>query len=329
MLPHFVLLIHGIGDFKKTGFSRHLPEAIRSAFEAEATRILGARPADRPDTEEVWWSDITQDDQNRLWSRLFPRLGRKSLSIWSWLRAPWTWMPRLRYWAPVREFVVNYLGDPIAYVESPGTNKYKLIHERVMSYVGSCANNARSRGATAERPALLTVVAHSLGSVIASDLYYDVKNHGRAWPAEIRFANFVTLGSPLAIYALRYGLEPRAGATGPLPFSNPIRMDDPDGLWMNIFDPQDVLGYPLKTLNDAYNRAVFADKLINAGQWWNLKHAFFHWNPLSHTLYWDGRTVAKIVGRKVALDWLRENHPELGPRLRQEYVDYQSWVTNG
>jgi hypothetical protein len=39
--------------------------------------------------------------------------------------------------------------------------------------------------------------------------------------------------------------------------------------------------------------------------------------------------VAEIIGRKVALDWLRENHPDLGARLRQEYAGYQAWIVNG
>ncbi len=329
MISHYVLFIHGIGD-EKAGFSRGLSDKIREGFAATITRLLSKEPPqDGIAFREAMWSDITQNDQKLLWKRLFPSLGSKSLSIWSWLRQPSTWIPRAQQWSPAREFVVHYLGDPIAYVKSPGINKYNQIHERVLSCINECAQDANRQRATPQKPALLTIVAHSLGSVIASDLFYDVKNKGRSWPSGVRFANFITMGSPLVLYVLRYGFEKPKAANALPPLSSPIEMDDPDGLWMNIFDPQDPLGYPLKPLNKAYEQAVFTDKVINAGQWWKVWQWWKQASPLSHTLYWKDETVAEIIGRKAALDWLRENEPDLGPRLKQEYADYKSWLTRG
>jgi hypothetical protein len=329
VIPHYVLFIHGIGE-EEQGFSRGLPDKIREVFAATITRLLSKEPPqDGIAFREAVWSDITQNDQNLLWNLLFPDLGSKSLSIWSWLKQPSRWIPRAQYWAPAREFVVHYLGDPIAYVWSPGINKYKEIHERVLSLINECAQDASCNGATAQKPALLTIVAYSLGSVIASDLFYDVKFKGRPWPSEVRFANFITMGSPLALYVLRYGFEkPKATSALP-PFLKPIKMDDPDGLWTNIFDPQDPLGYPLKPLNKAYEQAVFADKVINAGQWWKVWQWWKQASPLSHMLYWEDETVAEIIGRKTALDWLRENHSDLSARLKQEYEEYKSWIERG
>jgi len=332
MIPHYVLLIHGIGDNTK-GFSGPLGKMITRVFQTYVDRIFPqffiGSPQERIDIREVVWSDISQGDQDRLWNRLFKSLGSKTLSWRSWVTQPTAWIPRIQYWAPAREFVIKYLGDPVAYVESPGINKYKQIHERVLSFINNCAKDASNKGATAQKPALLTVVTHSLGSVIASDLFYDVKKKGQSWPSEVRLANFITLGSPLALYALRYGFEKPTATTTLKPFSSPITTDDPDGLWINIFDPQDILGYPLKPLNKAYEAAVFVDKEINAGEWWK----FWQWpqqiSPLSHLLYWEDETVAEIIGRKAALDWLRENHPELDRRLKQEFADYKSWVSRG
>lgn len=329
MCPHYVLFVHGIGDYNRDeDFSGPLERAVRTVFEREATAMLGQRPVGRPDMRRVWWSDITQHDQNALWACLLPDLGKKSLSIGSWLTSPGTWWPRVRYWAPAREFIVNCLGDSIAYLEKPGVNKYRLIHDRVMDYVNDCSKDASGKGATSQQPALLTVVAHSLGSVIASDLVYDVKHKGRAWPAEIRLANYFTLGSPLALYVLRYGFDKPHESAAPPPFSSPTKMDDPDGRWVNIFDPQDPLGYPLRPINKPYEDAVLADKVINAGQAWKIWQWPKQSSPFSHTLYWDDATVARLIGRKVALDWLRENHPELEGRLRQAYADYPKWVAD-
>lgn len=324
MNPHYVLLIHGIGSAKER-FSGTFEEMVIEVFETQVTRILGQPHAERPDIREVVWSPATQTIQNDLWRQLFPNFGRGStLAWWSWLTKPSTWIDRARYWAPLREFVVSYLGDAVAYDEPPGTTKYGDIHRCVWAVIDACAANAVQNRATAQQPASLTIVAHSLGSVIASDLFADAidrsrPGHSKPWPPQLQLTNFVTLGSPLALYSVQFNNLDEFPA---------ISMQNKEhGLWINVYDPQDVLGYPLRPLNKKYAGAVFADKIINAGQWWNPFHALKHWNPLSHTLYWEDTTVAEIVGRKVALDWLRENHPELGARVQQEYVAYKTWVS--
>lgn len=326
MIPHYVLFVHGMGD-NRDGFSRPLRTLATEAFRSCLGRIVpqypDGCPRERMPIREVTWSDITQADQNRLWTRLFPRLGTKSLSWRSWLTRPDTWLPRIRYWAPGREFVLHYFGDPIVYVETPGMNKYGQIHQRLWTVIAQCADDAGQRGATANKPALITVVAHSLGSVIVSDLVYDsIARGSRAWPSGLRLANFVTLGSPLAIYALRFGLDRTAS------FASPIRMQDQDGLWVNLYDPQDILGFPLKPINAEYERAVFLDKEINAGQGWRIWQWWQQATPLSHTLYWTDTTVAAIIGRKAALDWIRENPSATLPpeQLPQLYTDYKNWL---
>lgn len=61
--------------------------------------------------------------------------------------------------------------------------------------------------------------------------------------------------------------------------------------WLNIYDPDDVLGWPLQPLSPQY-RELVEDRAINAGQGatgWILKS----WNPMSHTAYWTGEDVVK------------------------------------
>lgn len=326
MIPHYVLFVHGMGD-NREGFSRPLRGLVTDAFRAALARLAPQYPAgcprERMPIREVLWSDITQTDQNHLWNRLFPHLGARSLLWRSWVTQPQTWLPRIRYWAPGREFVLNYLGDPIVYVESPGINKYEQIHQRLWTAINQCADDAGQKGATADKPALITVVAHSLGSVIVSDLVYDsTVLRRRVWPPKLRLANFVTLGSPLAIYALRFGLNLVTS------FASPIRIQDPNGLWVNLYDPQDILGFPLKPINSAYDQAVLLDKEINAGQGWKIWQWWKQATPLSHTLYWEDETVAATIGRKAALDWIRENPFATFPpeQLPQLYTEYKEWL---
>lgn len=322
MIPHHIIFIHGIGD-KRSGFSLGLQQNIRAVVR-NAVRDLtsGYPPDDAIHFHEALWSRITQNDQDRLWNDLFHKLGERNLPMMQLPRNPRSWLFRLKYWSWLRKLVVNYQGDLIAYIESPGANKYGQIHEVIYESINGCTTRTLTTEATAQNPALLTIVAHSLGAVIASDMLYDtLVRKTRWWPSQLRLANLISLGSPLALYKLRYGY-------GTDTFQETIRMQDPHGLWINIYDPQDVIGYPLKSLNRAYAEAVTFDKEINAGQWWNPRHLLLQHTPFSHDLYFEDDTVAAIIGRKAALDWLRTNRTELQPGLVREYDAYRSWVSD-
>ena len=51
--------------------------------------------------------------------------------------------------------------------------------------------------------------------------------------------------------------------------------------WLNFFDADDVLGYPLKPVSPDYAAKVTQDIEINVGG------LFTSWNPVSHVEYWD------------------------------------------
>jgi hypothetical protein len=69
----------------------------------------------------------------------------------------------------------------------------------------------------------------------------------------------------------------------------PIARPTPNFKWINIYDRNDVLGWPLQPLSDGYELLV-EDRAINAGKGlvnWLLKS----WNPLSHSTYWTDHDV--------------------------------------
>ncbi len=69
----------------------------------------------------------------------------------------------------------------------------------------------------------------------------------------------------------------------------PIAPPTPIFHWLNLYDPDDVLGWPLQPLSEQY-RVLVEDRAINAGQGavnWMLKS----WNPLSHSAYWQDDAV--------------------------------------
>lgn len=57
--------------------------------------------------------------------------------------------------------------------------------------------------------------------------------------------------------------------------------------WLNFFDRDDVLGYPLKPTGPAYGAAVNEDLEINVGGWFKSR------TPLSHNGYWESKDLAR------------------------------------
>ena len=130
----------------------------------------------------------------------------------------------------------------------------------------------------------LVAVAHSLGSVILSDFVYDAQ--AAAGPGALRaryglaLRALFSLGSPLALYALRY---PHLG------FDRPIALDG-DARWVNALYRPDVIAYPLGPAGPAYAAAV--EDWILPLRWWP-----WYWTPLAHLAYWNDR---HLVGRVAA-----------------------------
>lgn len=158
--------------------------------------------------------------------------------------------------------MIGLSGDGIAYQPLPGNNHdfYDQTHQVVAAELGTSATQAGG-------DAPLTIVAHSLGTVIASNFIWDAQHSRTITPATgasplsrcETLTNYYTLGSPLAIWSLRYP-----------DFGEPILVPSPQsvdpGEWVNFFDDDDVIAYPLQVLNARYD-AVVQDREVNVGGW--------------------------------------------------------------
>jgi len=69
----------------------------------------------------------------------------------------------------------------------------------------------------------------------------------------------------------------------------PIRAPNDDFRWLNIYDPDDALGWPLRPLGNGYEELV-EDRSINAGGQ-GTEALSRSWNPLSHATYWADKDV--------------------------------------
>ena len=64
---------------------------------------------------------------------------------------------------------------------------------------------------------------------------------------------------------------------------------DLKGEWINFFNKSDIMGYPLRSLNQSYSKAVTEDREVNDGG------LLQSWNPLSHCSYWTSKSVIETI----------------------------------
>jgi pimeloyl-ACP methyl ester carboxylesterase len=282
-----VAIVHGIGS-QAPNFSDALQAKIVTRF-AERAKVSRTVAEEALVFQPVYWAPVLLDREQRLWEKL---AAGGSLG-----------------WTSMRRFMVEFAADAIAYQPMPSErNVYTDVHAVLAD---ALANVVKRAG-----PDLpLVVIAHSLGTVIASNYLYDLQESARRLaagrmdlvPASVRkrigdtplergetLAWLFTMGSPIGIWSLRYE-NPDFGV--------PIRVPAPAfarahaGIrcgWINVYDEDDVIGYPLKGL---YPDAILADVRVNVG---NLLSS---WNPLSHNAYWADGDVTDRISDDLADFW--------------------------
>jgi len=318
--PVAVLFLHGIGR-TDPGYSLEMQRDLVRAF-ASLVRDVPFNPSSQIVFEEVNWSDALQGSEDELWSRMTEGAPAAGLDEPAGGMDPAAGA-HLRY-ASLRHFMVDFAADAIAYQPTHSDRSaYDAVHLRVADSLRRLAKKAGPR-------APLCVIAHSLGTVIASNYLYDLsKSKGsfldpsvraRIGPTAIErgrtLALLYTMGSPIALWSLRY-----PGFGVPLPFPPRALAGIHPAIeprWVNVYDPDDVIGYPLRSLNPRYAAFVTEDRPVEVGSW------LTGWNPLSHTAYWSDRSLATSIGSDLARVWRQASAVSIPPRKRPKPVLLQS-----
>lgn len=285
-MPHSiaVLIVHGMGS-QTPGFSSKMRENLDENFSKALKHMeQGHRPGKNKALvyQEGFWADLTQKGEDLLKKRMF--------------NDPDTDVD----WIKVRRFFVDYFGDAIAYFKGSDDDpysQYAKIHKRIHSAIQELCEKFNGTNNTGQK-FYLTVVSHSLGTVVLSDYFYD-RRETLEHEQGLIFSNFFTMGSPIALYANRF-YDHRKKDT-PFHKFQPQGVRDKRGVWVNMFDEDDIVGYPLRPINDHCKKVVTADLNVSVGSF------LTGWNPASHTGYWEDETVGKIIAEKLAIDWLRVN----------------------
>ncbi|WP_010529550.1 hypothetical protein [Lentibacillus jeotgali] len=262
-----VVILHGAGT-PKEDFAADMIKKITEGFGKKLNK-------EHLVFESVFWSSVFENEENKLWERVHQDA-------------------ELDYQL-LRRFVVEFFADAIAYQPSSEANHN---YDKVHALLAQCLNNLQGNAGSS---APLCVISHSLGSVVASNYFYDLqmgqknigeltKQYSGDTPLEKgeTLSLFYSLGSPLALWSLRFN-----------DFGVPINVPSPsihhyypniDGEWLNFYDKDDILAYPLKGLNLDYHKAVTKDAEVNVGG------LLTNWNPFSHIKYdSDNSVIDRIV----------------------------------
>lgn len=187
----------------------------------------------------------------------------------------------------MRKFVIAAVGESGAYREI-GTTGHRLYDEVHLAIRDGLA---QAEAAAGDVP--LVVVAHSLGTVIASDHIWDeqhLKGRGQSTFQRCgQLAGFITMGSPLPLYTLAHKRIQAIDFPGPV---LPPALRE-HAKWLNMYDPDDILGWPLRTTGSAYEQKVAEDIRVNIGTF------LTSWNAMSHLGYWNDKDAHKIVANYV------------------------------
>jgi hypothetical protein len=273
-----VLFVHGMGA---------TPDDFAHDTIQELRNRLSGRGLNRDDVawEAVYWAPVLAPREDQLWVDLS---AENDLN-----------------WAKLRKFFINGFGNSLAYqaVQERRSGVYGRIH----GVVHDALRKLRGRLGNDDKP--LVVIAHSLGTVIMSDYIWDRQQGrdterygGTAFERMETLAGLVTLGSNIPLFSLAH--DPVTCIQFPPP-ALPQHLKK-RAKWLNFYDSDDVLAWPLKPLSLQYAETVNEDIEVNVS---NILTA---WNPAHHTAYWTDDDVIKPTAYLIVS--LLEEHLTAGSR---------------
>ena len=201
-----------------------------------------------------------------------PLLEERSHAMWTKLST------RKLSWKPLRKYFINALGDATAY----NNEMYDEVQDCIEDAMRGLRHKLNYGPFTP-----VVVIAHSLGGAMITDYIWDRQKNKD--PIRDRYMppikGLLTIGCNIPVFALSH---------------DPIETIDASELWwLNIYDKDDILGYPLKPISESFDEAVDVDVQVNVGRWWS------SWNPLCHNDYWTDSDVIKRLAKILNDRYLR------------------------
>jgi hypothetical protein len=285
-----VVVIHGIGDLRKKGesYSQPLQENIRKHF--------GVADPDALAFHEVNWSDIGDEAENDL------ILNKHVLPDASLPGAGSIWPPNhalgevldsaLNVSEQARRFMLTGVGDVLIYLTEKGGN---AIRQRMIDTILAVRDEVMSQNPTRDKH-YVTIIAHSLGSVVAYDTCALLATKLRKEVKGLGLSHFITMGSPLALFSLlQYGGQTMHYA------ERGVFLDRPDGSgsWLNFYDQQDPIAFPL---THVYPPLPGKPGRTYQIQDLRVQTGTFH----AHMNYFKNERIAKYIAKRLKADYQKD-----------------------
>jgi len=259
-----VLIIHGMGSQDKDFAEDMIDELNRRINKL-------SKDADEIAWKSVYWADILEPAQVK-----YLREAKRNHDI---------------DFLSLRKFALTALGDAAAYqkVNNNEYGAYERIHERVRQNVSDLYNADLE-----QQECPLIVLAHSLGGHIMSNYIWDMQKaddyHISSFEKMNHLAGMVTFGCNIPLFTFAHQ------KVVPIDFPGKSLSDKykSKAKWKNYYDPDDILGYPLKAINPDYANTVDDDIAINVGG------VCTHWNPACHGTYWTDNNFTKPVSKFIS-----------------------------
>lgn len=235
-----LMTIHGMGK-KDKEYHQGLTKRLK--------KRLGKKLWDQISFESIYYHKEMQDNQNLMWERM--KLGRDLDSTF------------------LRKFMLHWFSD--------AANIQNYSHDNSMGLYATTqvkkALELVNEGIDDETP--IVVVAHSLGNQVLSNYIWDAQKGKGIYDGEE--ASAVEKFSQLRVWFSTGNNMPFFVSGTPQEYIKAIeKPEHPQFEWLNYYDRDDALGWPLKPISDDYdNNLKISDIEINTG-----------FTPLSHLGYW-------------------------------------------
>ena len=199
-------------------------------------------------------------------------------------------------WKDLRKFLLYGFSDAasLEYKKGDIDSPYFKTQERIAQSMKSLFEQAGKQNIP------VIILAHSLGCQVLSNYLWDadgreVKEGYWALHQETNtnldafcrmrsVKRLVTIGCNIPVFV--------AGHQNIQAINKPCD----DFQWVNFFDKDDVLGWPLQPLSDSYQQLV-QDRHINASS--GLLDPIRAWTPLSHGQYWKDNDVIDYLEKEI------------------------------
>jgi hypothetical protein len=278
-----VVIIHGMGD-PDPAFAAPLVDGLSRQLGSDATAVA---------FEPCFWADILQAGQDTIWRRLQGAPSPMRLNL-------------------LREWIVATLGDPTGYLSGYERHGVPVLHSVHQRFADSLARVESRLASPATAP--LVVLAHSLGCVVVTNYLWNLERAaGEVAAAAVsamhagarEVARKVVGDTPVQRLETLTGLV-TFGCNIPLflppvPPYECVRFPRPalraelkaTARWLNVYDPYDILGYPLNDLWDESHGTTIEDVALEVGM------PGLSMTPLSHTFYWTDAGFQSLVGKEL------------------------------